>query len=92
MLRTWHENLESLEAIKQDELTRDLVLRMSALSQAGKLGPFLFELAHDAELDEMTKGTLGGDRGGPELPLDGGGLPPAHRDLSLAAAPNWAYN
>ena len=51
MLRTWHENLESLEAIKQDELTRDLVLRMSALSQAGKLGPFLFELAQDAELD-----------------------------------------
>jgi hypothetical protein len=58
MLRTWHENLESLEAIKQDELTRDLVLRMWALSQAGKLGPFLFELAQDAELDEMTKGTL----------------------------------
>jgi hypothetical protein len=58
MLRTWHENLESLEAIKQDELTRDLVLRMSALSQADKLGPFLFELAQDAELDETTKGTL----------------------------------
>ena len=58
MLRTWHENLESLEAIKQDELTRDLVLRMSALSQADKLGLFLFELAQDAELDETTKGTL----------------------------------
>ena len=41
MLRTWHEDLESLEAIKQDELTRDLVLRMAALSQAGKLGRFL---------------------------------------------------
>ena len=58
MLRTWHENLESLEAIKQDELTCDVVLRMSALSQAGKLGPFLLELADDAELDDMTKGTL----------------------------------
>ena len=58
MLRTWHENLESLEAIKQDELTCDLVLRMSALSQAGKLGPFLFELTHDADLDDLTKGTL----------------------------------
>ena len=58
MLQTWHENLESLEAIKQDELTCDLVLRMSALSQAGKLGPFLFELARDAELDELTKGAL----------------------------------
>ncbi len=58
MLRTWHENLESLEAIKQDDLTCDLVLRMSALSQAGKLGPFLFALAHDTGLDEITKGTL----------------------------------
>jgi hypothetical protein len=51
-------NLESFEAINQDDMTRDLVLRMSALSQAGKLGPFLFELAHDADLDELTKGTL----------------------------------
>jgi hypothetical protein len=58
MLRTLHENLESFEAINQDDITRTLVLRMSALSQAGKLGPFLFELAHDAELDDMTKGTL----------------------------------
>ena len=58
MLQTLHDNLESFEAINQDELTRDLVLRMSALSQAGKLGPFLFELARDAELDDLTKGTL----------------------------------
>jgi hypothetical protein len=58
MLPNWHDDLESLEAISQDRLTRDLVLRMSALSQAGKLGPFLFELTHDAELDELTKGHL----------------------------------
>ena len=58
MLRTLQENLESFEAINQDDVTRDLVLRMSALSQTGKLGPFLFELTHDAELDDMTKGTL----------------------------------
>jgi len=58
MLQTWNDNLESFEAINQDDVTRSLVLRMSALCQAGKLGPFLFELAHDAELDEMTKGTL----------------------------------
>ena len=58
MLQTLRDNLESFEAINQDDMTRDLVLRMSALSQAGKLGPFLFELAQDAELDEMTKGTL----------------------------------
>ena len=58
MLRTLQENLESFEAINQDDVTRDLVLRMSALSQTGKLGPFLFELAHDADLDDLTKGTL----------------------------------
>jgi len=43
MLQTLRDNLESFEAINQDDMTRDLVLRMSALSQAGKLGPFLFE-------------------------------------------------
>ena len=58
MLRTLQENLESFEAINQDDVTRDLVLRISALSQTGKLGPFLFELTHDAELDDTTKGTL----------------------------------
>jgi hypothetical protein len=58
VLPTWHQDLESLEAISQDDVTRDLVLRMSALSQAGSLGPFLFELAHDAELDETTKSTV----------------------------------
>jgi hypothetical protein len=58
MLEQLRDNLESFEAINQDDMTRDLVLRISALSQAGKLGPFLFELARDAELDELTKGTL----------------------------------
>jgi hypothetical protein len=58
VLEQLRDNLESFEAINQDDMTRDLVLRMSALSQAGKLGPFLFELARDAELDELTKGTL----------------------------------
>jgi hypothetical protein len=58
MLHSWHENLESLEAIRQNDLTRDLVLRMSALSQAGKLGPFLFEVARDGELDETTKDSV----------------------------------
>ena len=58
MLQTLHDNLESFEAINQDGVTRDLVLRMSALSQAGKLGPFLFELERDIELDDLTKGTL----------------------------------
>jgi hypothetical protein len=58
MLPSWHDDLESLEAISQDDVTRDLVLRMSALSQAGSLGAFLFELAQDGDVDELTKGTL----------------------------------
>ena len=58
MLQPLHDNLESFEAINQDDVTRDLVLRMAALSQAGKLGPFLSELERDAELDDLTKGTL----------------------------------
>jgi hypothetical protein len=58
MLQNLHENLESFEAINQDDVTRTVVLRMSALSQAGKLGPFLVELAHDSDLDDLTKGTL----------------------------------
>jgi hypothetical protein len=58
MLQNLHENLESFEAINQDDVTRTLVLRMSALSQAGKLAPFLVELAHDSELDDLTKGSL----------------------------------
>jgi len=58
MLPSWHQDLESLEAISQDDVTRDLVLRMSAMSQSGSLGPFLFELSRDSELDDMTKSTL----------------------------------
>ncbi len=53
-----HADLESLEAISQDGLTRDLVLRMSALSQSGSLRPFLVELEHDGDLDDLTKGML----------------------------------
>jgi hypothetical protein len=58
MLPGWHRDLESFEAISQDDVTCDLVLRMSALSQSGSLGPFLFELAHDGELDDDTKSTV----------------------------------
>jgi hypothetical protein len=58
MLATWHQDLESLEAISQDELTRDLFLKMAWLSQKDSLQPFLFELQHDEELDEGTKGML----------------------------------
>ena len=58
MLAPWLHDLESLEAISQDDDTRRLFLRMAELSQEGRLAPFLTELAHDNEVDEDTKGTL----------------------------------
>ena len=58
MLRTWLEDLESLEAITQDDTTRDLFLRMAWLSQEDRLQPFLCELQRDDDLDDHTKGQL----------------------------------
>jgi hypothetical protein len=58
MLGLWLQDLESLEAISQDDDTRQIFLRMAAMSQAGRMGTFLTELARDDELDDDTKGTL----------------------------------
>ena len=58
MLATWLQDLESLEAISQDDATRDLFLRMAWLSQEDRLQPFLFELQRDDDLDDSTKGML----------------------------------
>jgi hypothetical protein len=58
MLAAWHQDLESLEAISQDDLTRNLFLKMASLSQSDRLQPFLFELKQDDELDDATKGML----------------------------------
>ena len=54
----WLQDIESLEAISQDEETRDLFLRMARMSQNGRIGPFLRELEHDREIDDETKVTL----------------------------------
>ena len=54
----WLQDIESLEAISQDEDTRNLFLRMAHLSQNGRLQPFLRELEDDRDLDDETKGTL----------------------------------
>ena len=51
-------DLESLEAISQDEETRGIFLRMAALSRAGRMEPFLAQLAADDEVDEETKAKL----------------------------------
>jgi hypothetical protein len=54
----WLQDIESLEAISQDDDTRNLFLRMAQMSQAGRLAPFLYELEHDRDIDAETKGTL----------------------------------
>ena len=58
MLTPWLEDLESLEAITQNEITRRIFLKMAAMSQSGRMPSFLAELDHDEELDDATKGTL----------------------------------
>jgi hypothetical protein len=54
----WLQDLESLEAISQDDDAKRIFLRMAAISQTGQMGSFLTELANDGDLDEETKGTL----------------------------------
>lgn len=58
MLGPWLHDLESLEAISQDAEAKRIFLRMAAMSQAGRMGSFLSELAEDADLDDETKDTL----------------------------------
>jgi hypothetical protein len=59
MLGVWlHHDLESFEAISQDDEAKRIFLRMAAMSRDGQMGSFLTELAHDDELDDETKGTL----------------------------------
>jgi hypothetical protein len=62
----WHDDdLESLEAISQNDEARRIFLRMAAMSQDGNLRQFLTELHHDPDVDADTKGTLtelAGDR------------------------------
>ena len=54
----WLNDLESLEAISQDEDVRGLFLRIAQLSQQGSLKPFLRELAADGDLDPQTKSAV----------------------------------
>ena len=58
MLGLVQHDIEWLEAISQDEDARELFLRMAALSEKGRLEPFLTELELDDELDAQTKGTV----------------------------------
>jgi hypothetical protein len=58
MFGEWIDDLEALEAISQDAEARRIFSHMAAMSQEGRLGTFLVELAGTPELDEFTKGTL----------------------------------
>ena len=58
MVDLWLHDIESLEAVTQDEQTKRICLRMAAMSQAGTLEPFIANLHSDDELDEGTKGTI----------------------------------
>jgi hypothetical protein len=59
MVGQWlHHEMESLEAISQDDEAKRIFLRMAALSRDGQMGSFLSELAQDEDLDDETKGTL----------------------------------
>ena len=58
MVDLWLHDIESLEAVAQDESTRLLCLRMAAMSKAGTLAPFIATVRMDDELDEGTKGTI----------------------------------
>jgi hypothetical protein len=58
MQNLWLQDLESLEAISQDDDARRIFLRMAAMSHAGRLPNFIAEVAHDEELDDATKGHL----------------------------------
>ena len=58
MVDLWLHDIESLEAVTQDEDTKLLCLRMAAMSKAGTLAPFIRNLSRDDELDDDTKGTI----------------------------------
>lgn len=58
MLGLWLNDMESLEAISQDDEAKQIFLRMAAMSRDGKMNNFLTELARDEDLDDETKGTL----------------------------------
>jgi hypothetical protein len=58
MLGLWLQDLESFEAISQNDDARRIFLRMAAMSHDGRLPVFLAELSHDDELDDETKDHL----------------------------------
>ena len=58
MIAHWLEDIEAFETISQDAEARRIFLRMSAMSQAGRLPGFLDELAREHGIDDETKDQL----------------------------------
>jgi hypothetical protein len=57
-VQLWVQDIESLEAVNQDELVRQVVLRMASLARGGRLPIFVAAIGADAELDVETKATV----------------------------------
>lgn len=58
MMPLFIQDLESMEAINQDESVRQIVLRMAGLARDGRLGGFVTAVKDDDELDSETKETV----------------------------------
>jgi hypothetical protein len=56
-VRSW-QDIEALEAINQEELVRQVVLRMAGLARDGRLSVFVAAIGADADLDAETKATV----------------------------------
>jgi hypothetical protein len=54
----WLQDLESFEAISQNDDARKIFLRMAAMSHAGRTPSLVAQIAHDDDLDDDTKGHL----------------------------------
>jgi len=50
--------LESFEAINQDHVVRQIVLRMAGLARGGRLGGFIAAVDSDDDLDDETKASV----------------------------------
>jgi hypothetical protein len=58
MLDPRPQDIEALEALNQDEVTRQVVLRMAGLARGGRLPSFIAAVDCDPELDDETKESL----------------------------------
>jgi hypothetical protein len=54
----WLEDIESFEAICQDDEARRVVLRLAQMSRTGGLSPLLSEVAMAEGLDETTRASV----------------------------------